>query len=278
MPRERDPNRERAFELWRHSHGQLDLVEIASQLAISPGTVRGWKSKDNWDARMNGTLQSEERNAPKDTERSKRGGAPSGNQHAKGHGAPKGNQNAKGNRGGHGGPPGNDKAVTHGFFRRIFPDDEETQAIIEEIGVKSPLDILWENIVIQYTAIARAQKIMFVKDQDDMTKEIKKTETYSDDNMTSEKQEWEIQFAWDKQATFLQAQSRAISTLEGLLARYEDMLALDLKNEKQRLELAKMRAEIAKLKGDEDPVEDDGFIEALKGKAAEVWGDGEVET
>lgn len=64
MPRPRDPNRDRAFELYRKSGGSLDLVEIASQLNLPPGTIRGWKSKDNWENRLNGTLQ-------KNTERSK---------------------------------------------------------------------------------------------------------------------------------------------------------------------------------------------------------------
>ena len=36
MPRPRDPNRDRAFELYRKSGGSLDLVEIASQLKL-PG-------------------------------------------------------------------------------------------------------------------------------------------------------------------------------------------------------------------------------------------------
>lgn len=57
MPRPRDPNRDRAFELYRKSGGSLDLVEIASQLKLPPGTIRGWKSKDNWENRLNGTLQ-----------------------------------------------------------------------------------------------------------------------------------------------------------------------------------------------------------------------------
>ena len=42
------------------------MVEIASQLKLPPGTIRGWKSKDNWENRLNGTLQ-------KNTERSKHG-------------------------------------------------------------------------------------------------------------------------------------------------------------------------------------------------------------
>ena len=55
MPRARDPNRERAFEIFRKNGGSIDLVEIASQLNLSPGTIRGWKSKDDWDAKLNGT-------------------------------------------------------------------------------------------------------------------------------------------------------------------------------------------------------------------------------
>ena len=59
------------------------------------------------------------------------------------------------------GSPGHQNAIKHGFFARIFPDDEETRALVGEIMEKEPLDILWENIMIQYVAIARAQKIMF---------------------------------------------------------------------------------------------------------------------
>lgn len=66
MPRERDPNRERAFKLYEESGGNIDLVEIASQLNISAGTVRGWKSKDKWEEKLNGTFQK------RDSERSKR--------------------------------------------------------------------------------------------------------------------------------------------------------------------------------------------------------------
>lgn len=66
MPRPRDPNRDRAFEIYKMHDGKIDLVEIAIQLNISPGTVRGWKSKDNWERKINGTLQKDlERSKPK---------------------------------------------------------------------------------------------------------------------------------------------------------------------------------------------------------------------
>ena len=64
MPRARDPNRDKAFEIYKNAKGSIDLVEIASQLNLSPGTIRGWKSKDKWDEKLKGTFQS------KNTERS----------------------------------------------------------------------------------------------------------------------------------------------------------------------------------------------------------------
>jgi len=57
MARARDPNRDKAFELYKNHNGRIDLVEIANQLNISSGTVRGWKSKDKWEDRLNGTFQ-----------------------------------------------------------------------------------------------------------------------------------------------------------------------------------------------------------------------------
>ena len=65
MPKARNPNREKAFEIYKKHKGEIDLVEIASQLNLAAGTVRGWKSKDKWDEKMNGTLR-------KNMERSKR--------------------------------------------------------------------------------------------------------------------------------------------------------------------------------------------------------------
>ena len=65
MPKARNPNREKAFEIYKKHKGEIDLVEIASQLNLAAGTVRGWKSKDKWAEKMNGTLR-------KNMERSKR--------------------------------------------------------------------------------------------------------------------------------------------------------------------------------------------------------------
>lgn len=65
MPRARNPNREKAKDIYINHKGNIELVEIAKKLNIPSGTIRGWKNKDKWDNELNGTF-------PKDTERPKR--------------------------------------------------------------------------------------------------------------------------------------------------------------------------------------------------------------
>ncbi|WP_054950522.1 hypothetical protein [Numidum massiliense] len=86
--------------------------------------------------------------------------------------------------------------------------------------------MLWENIVIQSIDIARAQRIMFVQDREDMTKVLKR---HSDMESDYEKK-WELQHAWDKQATFLQAQSRAIAELRNYEEIYQVAVDYRIKN------------------------------------------------
>jgi len=71
MARARDPRRDQAYDIYKAHNGDIKLKDIAEQLGISEGTVRGWKNKDSWDDRLeaesNGTFQSKQ---PKNTERS----------------------------------------------------------------------------------------------------------------------------------------------------------------------------------------------------------------
>ena len=194
MPRARDPNRNKAYEIYKNNKGNIDLVEIASQLNISAGTVRGWKSKDHWDAQLNGTLQT------KNTERSKRKGAQLRNKNSVGHGAPKGNKNAE----------------KYGFFSKYLP--EETKEIFDAISEADPLELLWHQIQIAYAAIIRAQRISYVKDQQDKT--VEKIEE-KEGNFIGEK--WEVQQAWDKQNNFLKAQARAQGELRSLIKQYKEL-------------------------------------------------------
>lgn len=242
MPRKPDKRIVQAKELYLKG---LKLVEIASQLNLPEGTVRRWKSTYKWDSER----------SDKNNERSnrKKGGQP-------------GNKNAVGSKGG-AAPKQNKNAEKHGFFSKYLP--EETFSIIQDIEKKNPLDILWENIQIAYAAIVRAQQIMYVKDHEDKT--IEKIEE-KEGNVIGEK--WEVQQAWDKQATFLKAQARAQGELRSLIKQYDELLHsnYELATEEQKARIEQIRAKTAVISGvDEEETEDDGFLEALKGEAYAVW-------
>jgi uncharacterized protein YjcR len=152
VARKRDPKRDQAFEIWKNSGGTKKLNEIAEELGVSPGTVRGWKNKDAWEEKLNGTFQKNKRNAPKnDSERSKRKrGAPPGNQNAvgnKGGAAPVGNKNAVGNKGG-AAPLRNTNALKTGEFKSLWYDvlDEEEKALLDQIEVIEPVQQIIEEI------------------------------------------------------------------------------------------------------------------------------------
>ena len=70
MARERSPNRDKAFELYKESNGKVQNREIANILGISEKTVSGWKVKDKWNSKLNGVLQKDERSTPKEKKRS----------------------------------------------------------------------------------------------------------------------------------------------------------------------------------------------------------------
>lgn len=256
MARARNPDRVKAEELYLKNKGNIELVKIAEIIGRPAGTVRGWKSKDKWDNKLNGTFQ---KKGNKNTERSKKekGGQP-GNKNAVGHGA----------------PPKNKNAEKHGFFSKYLP--EETIDIIQEIQEKDPIDLLWDNITIQYAAIIRAQKIMYVTDKEEMIKELKKskvktsnrTTTKTTSESTEEEYEWAFQFAWDRQATFLQAQSRAMAELRNMIKQYEELLNAnrDMATEEQRLRIEKLKADIDKVS---DPDKDKPIEILIKRKGEE---------
>ena len=59
--------REQAFELYKASDGLKPLKEIADEVGVSPGSVRGWKSRYKWDELINKVADKEQRNVTSDT-------------------------------------------------------------------------------------------------------------------------------------------------------------------------------------------------------------------
>lgn len=65
MPRQRSPERDKAFELYKEHNGKIANREIAKQLDIPEKSISGWKVKDKWDEQINGVLQKKKRSTPK---------------------------------------------------------------------------------------------------------------------------------------------------------------------------------------------------------------------
>ncbi|GHU81080.1 hypothetical protein FACS1894191_7620 [Clostridia bacterium] len=72
----RYPERDQAREIYIKHKGEIQLTDIAGQLNLSEGTIRAWKSKDQWDAALKETLQNASKKrterSEKNTERSER--------------------------------------------------------------------------------------------------------------------------------------------------------------------------------------------------------------
>lgn len=241
MSNARSPNRDKSFEIYKEKNGKITLKEIASILSESINNIKSWKSQDKWNEKLN-------------IKSSKRGAA-------------KNNKNAVGNKGGKGGPKENINAFKHGnyipnerfeskkFLAKYLP--KATEKIMDDINNSgiSPLDMLWFNIQLQFATLLRSQKIMHVKNHKDMTKELKKIKVQKDlvgpkGNQTLEEtyreEEYEIQFAWDKQERFNTSQSKVMQVLLNMIKTYDEMLEKykESATEEQKLRIEKLKQEI----------------------------------
>lgn len=220
MARAPDPRIEQAKTMYLKG---VKLVEIASQLSLPEGTVRRWKCTHKWD--------SERSDKKANVRKRKKGGQP-------------GNKNATG-------PPENKNAEKYGFFSKYLPD--ETREIFSAIEQADPLDLLWHQIQIAYAAIVRAQRIAYVKDQDDKT--IEKIEEKVG-NVIGQK--WEVQQAWDKQENFLKAQARAQGELRAMIKQYDEMLHKDWEtaSEEQKARIEQIRTNTARMSGGDSDMDE----------------------
>ena len=207
--------------------------KLSEKYDTSLNTIKSWIKRYGW------SKLKKERGAPSKVE-----GAPSVVPAKRKRGGQPGNKNATG-------PPGNKHAEKFGFFSKHLP--EETLSIIREMP-EDPLDVLWDQIQIAYAAIIRAQKIMYVRDQNDKTKEM----TLDGIEATG----YDVQQAWDKQANFLSAQARAQKTLEGMINRYEDLLHKnwDLATDEQKARILQIKANTERMKSSGNDDGEDGVV------------------
>lgn len=217
-------NWELAFDDYKQG---MKYKEIANKYGVSLNTVKSWKTR-YWNKKGVHT-----KSKKVCTQKKNKGGAP------------------KGNKNSNGAPLKNKRAEKHGFFSKWLP--EETLEIIQETNESNPIDILWDNIQFQYAAIIRAQKLMYVKEQKDITKEV---------SLNGATTAYDIQYAWDKHATFMSAQSRAMKTLESMIKQYDELIHKNWETvtEEQRARIENIKAQTRKLETVNDDTDDDKVV------------------
>jgi len=261
VARQRSTNRALALKMWLKSGRQMKLKDIAAELGVSDVQVRQWKYLDKWDE------------IPAKRPR----------------GAPKGNKNAKGNKGG-GAPKGNKNALKHGLYSKFLPQNQEFQELLAIVSEMDPLDMLWHAVEIAFAKLLWAQQVMFVTGKDEMIKEVKKqkfdlaTKGSGKDKETVPvvtEEEYEFQFAWDRQATDIKAY---VAIAKEFRAAVKQFLAAAPENDERRLKLALMEAQVEKINAETEKVKGGGknpeaenWIDALKkvaeSRRAQVNGD-----
>lgn len=225
-------NWEEIRQEWETS--SVTLKALAEKFGVKEATVRSRKNREKWQRNESATQRKNVATKKRITT-NEQTQQPQQNR--------SGNPNPKSKF-----PERNSYALKHGMFSRYMP--KETLEIMGMIGDGSPESLLWIQIELQFAAIIRAQEIMFVRDRDDLTKELKREKQQNGEKGSSWEEEYELQFAWDKQAQFMNTQTKAIGELRSLINQY---IKLPQQNEMHQQRLQLMAEQIAKLAKENTP-------------------------
>lgn len=143
MARQRSPNRDRAFEIYKEHGGNITNRAIADLLGEDEKVIAVWKSRDKW----NVVQQSSERCTTKKS---------------KPHGAPKGNKNAVGNAGG-AAPEGNVNAIKHGAYQNLYAEflPPEERELYEQMPSDTDLDAEIKLLRLKIARLSNRQTTFF---------------------------------------------------------------------------------------------------------------------
>ena len=253
MARARSPSRDKALEIYKQHNGNITNREIASMLNEDEKVIAVWKSRDKWNKVVQQSEQSCTTNkidAKKTRKASKKA-----NSRLKKESYP---LQAR---------PNNKHAVTTGEFESIFFDTLED----DEIKLVDSIEIEKRNLLIHEIQLLTVRERRMLKRIADLkNKEItlKSYKTGIEKDADTDLKEFETAL-------------NQIQNIEEALTRVQEkkQKAIDLLHkfdvDEAKLDLEVMKTELAILKqgGDEGPVEDDGFIDALNAQVDEVWND-----
>lgn len=288
MARGRSPNRDKAFELYKESNGEIQNREIANILGIPEKTVSAWKSRYKWSSKMNVVLQNEECSTTKETKNNKKKKEPIAKEveevvnsdgltdkqrlfciyYVKMFNATKAYQKAYG--------CGYTTAMVEGCKCLKKPKVEEKIKLLKAERMNgahlSTDDILQKYIDIAFADITDYLDVeVKTKERDDGT--ISRWNNVVVHSEFDGSIVTEVSQGKDGVKLKLADKMRALD----FLAKNMGLLSFDVR---ERLDMEREKLAILKRKDapDDDEFEDDGFIEALKGSVANVWDDYEEES
>lgn len=255
LAKERSPNRDLAFEMYKESKGEMLLKDIAAALDIKEGTIRAWKNRDKWDEAIGVTLQKKKSNVKKEcnvTNKKKE----TKSTKTKKYKMTKESYPLQAR-------PNNKNAVSTGEYEKILFDtmDDSELELIKNIQ-QNKVDLLIKEI--QLLTVRERRMLKRIKDLSEKEMEIIR-ETENDEYTELERENTIVQ----------------IQNIEEALSRVQDkkLKAIDTLHkfevDENKFELDLMKFEATELKelSTDTEEEDDGFIAALKGEVSEVWGD-----
>lgn len=223
----------------------MKYQEICDKYDISINTLKSWIKRYKWaDEKKN----KNNKGAPK-----------------KKRGAPLNNKNAVGNNGG---PPiGSMNNIKHGAYQSIYADmlSTEDKILFNMIQPTINIDDEIKLLRLKIARLLNREKTFFynmfgIKTEKDISEE---------DRISG------INACMDQLRRLIETKAKTLGDTERLqlekdkfeFSKYKSDIELQLKKEKLEIEKAKAKED------DSEDIEDDGFIEALKGQVDDIWQD-----
>lgn len=252
MAKARNPNQDKAFEIYKEHNGNITNRAIAELLGEDEKVIAVWKSRNKW----NVVQQSNQCCTTK-----KKGGQPN-------------NKNAIGNNGG--APKQNKNAVTTGEFETLFFDclEEEEKELIDQIQLDKNQLLLQE---IQLLTVRERRMLKRIEG----LKMAEEQQNGKGQGMTAVKYKAGVEKDKDTDLFEYAGILGQIQNIENALTRVQasKQKAIDslhrygYDDARLEIELMRIELELAKQDTQDDSQEDDGFMTAIDKTATEVWGD-----
>lgn len=232
MPRERNPNRDKAYELYKENHGKITPKTIGDILNESSTTISAWKYSDKWNDKL-GIIKRYNKKTSKKIKGSLYNVENNGELHE------------------------NLSVRKMEWYSKYMP--RRSYSIYEEIKDSkcTLLEIQWYEILQQYATIIDNLKMLHVESRDDHTKVLKKESKSGNDYV--------MELAFDKQLKSLKELSNARKILFIMIEKYENQLNKnwELATEEQKSRIQVLKSKIVS-KDDSKEEQLDKYFEMLE--------------